>query len=697
MRKSRPILFSAEGNMKNLRIVLLVFAILIQLCLFKTFQQANAQVYEQWVTKYNGLGIGVDYAQSLAIDRNGNAYVTGHSYVNGINSDYATIKYDSAGVEQWFARYNGPANYLCDIAKSLAVDADGNVYVTGYSEGSGTDADYATIKYAPTGIEQWVARYNGPGNGPDQAYSLAVDLDGNVYVTGASIGSSTGWDYTTIKYDSAGIEQWVATYNGPGNGSDQANSLAVDPSGNVFITGRSDGSGASNDLATIKYGIDGSELWVARYSSPVLGCDVPSSLYIDVDGNVYVTAASGGIETGLDYVTIKYDPRGFELWVVRYNGPENGDDCSTSLDVDSDGSVYVTGFSEGSGTDWDYATIKYDPNGIEQWEARYNGLGNSLDLAYSLAVDGDGSVYVTGLSEGNGTYYDYATVKYDNNGFELWVARFNGPGNFDDGAQSLAVSAEGNVYVTGYSDGSGTNYDYATIKYTQIYNPYFAIDLIPFSVPIQIPASGGSFEYYLFAANNIGDPSAADMWIDAILPSGSGHDLLLGPVSVNLNPGTTSWHRTQTVPGTAPSGQYQYIAHIGFYPYLTWDCDFLEFVKLDTGGVSLLDDFNNVNECFDILSAEETPALPEIYEVLGAYPNPFNPATALSYKLPNACIVNLLVYDVSGRLVTELVNGWRDAGTHEVTFDGSNLVSGIYIYNLTAGDYKASGKMVLMK
>jgi len=78
-------------------------------------------------------------------------------------------------------------------------------------------------------------------------------------------------------------------------------------------------------------------------------------------------------------------------------------------------------------------------------------------------------------------------------------------------------------------------------------------------------------------------------------------------------------------------------------------------------------------------------------------PNPFNPTTVIRYELPEANLVKLAVYNISGRQVAELVNGWRDAGSHEITFDGSNLASGIYVYRLTADDFNASGKMVLIK
>src|ERR1044072_5373737 len=111
--------------------------------------------------------------------------------------------------EEWVARYNGPGN-ASDNAVDIAVDDDGNVYITGSSTGAGTFADYATIKYNSAGVQQWVARYNGPGNFFDEPADLAIDNAGNVYVTGRSAGDGTDDDYATIKYNSAGVVQWVA-------------------------------------------------------------------------------------------------------------------------------------------------------------------------------------------------------------------------------------------------------------------------------------------------------------------------------------------------------------------------------------------------------------------------------------------------------------------------------------------------------
>jgi hypothetical protein len=125
--------------------------------------------------------------------------------------------------------------------------------VTGYSYGSGTSADYATIKYYPNGDTVWLRRYNGPGNSNDYSYAIAIDDSGNIYVAGYSNSSETSDDYTTIKYYPNGDTAWVRRYNGPGNSGDWAYAIAVDGSGNVYVTGYSVGDGTGEDFATIKY------------------------------------------------------------------------------------------------------------------------------------------------------------------------------------------------------------------------------------------------------------------------------------------------------------------------------------------------------------------------------------------------------------------------------------------------------------
>ncbi|NIO62834.1 MAG: hypothetical protein GTO35_09745, partial [Gammaproteobacteria bacterium] len=242
----------------------------------------------------------------------------------------------SLTVADWISRYNGPANGN-DQAYTIAVDSLGNVYVTGYSEGSGTGRDYFTVKYNSAGEKLWDARYNGPANDSDYGLSIAVDSSGNVYVTGYSVGSGTFYDYATIKYDSSGEELWVSRFNGTGNTYDYAQSIAVDSSGNVYVTGYSPGSGTADDYVTIKYDSAGNELWVSRYNGPGNATDFGRGIAVDSSGNVYVTGESRGNGTGHDYATIKYDSAGNELWVSRYNGPGNNRDFARAITADSYG------------------------------------------------------------------------------------------------------------------------------------------------------------------------------------------------------------------------------------------------------------------------------------------------------------------------------------------------------------------------
>jgi uncharacterized delta-60 repeat protein len=401
----------------------------------------------------------------VAVDGSGNVYVTGSSLGSGSGLDYATVKYNSSGTPQWVARYNGPANSE-DIPYSIAVDASGNVYVTGSSAGSGSGLDYATVKYNSSGTQQWVARYNGPANSTDAAYCLALDGSGNIYVTGTSLGSGTGQDYATIKYNSSGTQQWALRYNGPGGNNDTAYAVAVDGSANVYVTGTSLGAGTSMDYATIKYNSGGMQQWVARYNGPASIDDTAYSISVDSSGNVYVTGSSGGSGTGQDYATIKYNSSGTQQWAARYNGPGGNTDSAYAIAVDASGNVYVTGTSLGSGTGQDYATVKYNSSGSQQWVSRYNGPGGNNDAAYAIAVDGSSNVYITGSSLGSGTGDDYATIKYNSSGAQQWVSRYNGPVSGNDGADSLMIDASANVYVAGGSLGAGSGNDFATVKYT---------------------------------------------------------------------------------------------------------------------------------------------------------------------------------------------------------------------------------------
>ncbi len=422
---------------------------------------------EKWVARYNGPGNKFDGGWAIAVDGAGNVYVTGESAGSGTQADFTTIKYNINGKQIWVKRYNGPGNAR-DIAADIAVDGSGNVYITGYSEGSGTEYDYATIKYNTNGKQIWIRRYNGPGNGIDEAGNIAVDVSGNVYVTGISwsTGIHATFDFATIKYDMNGAQLWVRRYNGPPDDSDCPQAIAVDDTGNVYVTGGEGGiSVRKGDFATIKYGPDGKELWIKRYNGPDNGPDFALCLALDGFGNVYIAGASRGLGTYFDYATIKYNTNGKRLWVQRLSVASNSFDMPRALAVDGSGNVYVTGQSRISDYNYDYLTVKYDTNGKQLWVKRYNGPASGMDEAVAIALDGAANVFITGWSEGSNSNSDFATIKYNSNGQQIWIKRYNGPGNGFDAAADIAVDGAGHVYITGESKGSGTDIDVATIKY----------------------------------------------------------------------------------------------------------------------------------------------------------------------------------------------------------------------------------------
>ena len=449
-----------------------IFSFALLLIGFIGLGQENGS--EKWIARYNGSANSIDIARAIAVSASGNVYVTGWSKAKKTDFDYATVAYNSSGKQIWTARYNGPADSK-DRAYAIAVSESEIVYVTGCSEGSGSYYDYATIAYDSLGNQLWISRYDGPGNFYDCPQAIALSASGNVCVTGWSEGSGTNYDYATVVYDGFGNQLWVARYDGPARMRDYAHAIASDSFGNVYVTGGSYGGATYFDYATVAYDSAGNLLWVARYDGPAnlrdYGCDLACGSL----GNIYVTGWSKGNGTNYDYATVAYDSTGDQLWASRYNAPADFHDYAQAIAVNSVGNVFVTGRSEGRRTSYDYATVAYDSYGNQIWASRYNGPANFRDYAGAIAIDSSGNVYVTGGSGSfvNETSYDYATVAYDSSGNQLWVSRYNGPANADDLAKAITIDSKGAVYVTGWIHNSGYS-DFATLKY---YSPLHQVQI----------------------------------------------------------------------------------------------------------------------------------------------------------------------------------------------------------------------------
>ncbi|MFN0158081.1 MAG: SBBP repeat-containing protein [Bacteroidota bacterium] len=774
-----------------------------------------------------------EYGQAIAIDGSGNVHVAGYEGNNN-ERNFLTIKYDSSGVQQWTARYDGPFGGL-DEATAIAVDQSGNVLVTGRSKGLDSPSEYVTIKYDEHGNVQWVSRYNGDADWGDIPNAIAVDASGSVYVTGSSHNTGGSTDYVTIKYSSSGVEQWVARYDGPANGNDAAAAIALDAFRNVFVTGYS--TLATLDFATIKYDSSGMVQWVARYDGPAQGTDNADAISVDPAGNVYIAGTSNGINTSGDIATIKYDGSGFLQWVSRYNGPDSNSEITAGLDIDTSGSVYVTGSNYRPGTTWDIVTIKYNTAGLQQWVAEYSGPGKAYDFATSVHVDATGNVHVSGST--SGADFDYATIKYDNNGVEQWVALFDGTGEANDRLAAMAVDVAGNTFVTGTSSGTTTHLDCTTIKYRpdglEAWVAHFGpgepgqpsvVTLPPDSisatsavfralvVPDGIPRTllfhwgpdsletssyrinageikdGGPVEIrvrpdrlfpgrsYTFRAgldyagwgNAVSfvtepDSSASGFSIPLTMVDGGGTgttaqirfgvhtharycvDLELNEFGCEPPPSVGRFHLgftdyrgyvgecmsggicpndirkyTSTAQEDTFTVLFQPSTESGYPVLFSWPA----LDQYYSGSVRIVDPFTwgamiNIDmksqttltlgapwERLVILASGpvspgtvEVPpdhnGTPATFSLAQNYPNPFNAATNISFNLSEGTRVLLKVYDILGREVRTLLDGFTEAGAHSVHFDSESLSSGIYICRLLAGNREFSIRMMLLK
>lgn len=226
------------------------------------------------------------------------------------------------------------------------------------------------------------------------------------------------------------------------------------------------------------------------------------------------------------------------------------------------------------------------------------------------------------------------------------------------------------------------------------------ITVTPINPPIVIPAGGGSFSFTVGLSNAGTSPAAADAWMDVVLPNGSVFGPTLGPVNLTLPAGfSLQRNRSQNVPGNAPAGTYRYRGNAGIYPTAIYDSSSFSFSKIGSALSALYTDWDNYGEPWGEESAANSAGQtqPEEYAVYPAHPNPFNPRTIIGFALPKAERIRIAVFDIAGRQVAVLVDGRREAGRHEVVFDGSGLASGVYICRLQAGGYSAGLKMVLMK
>ena len=522
--------------------------------------------------------------------------------------------------QQWAGYYNSPTNNS-DAPVAMTVDNAGNIYVTGVSPTTTTGRDFATVKYNSSGAQQWAVRFNTVGSEEDEVKGIAVDPSGNVYVTG----SSNSGVQTTVKYSSSGAQQWakqvgvpVGSPAGPGRG---ISPIAIDASGNIYVGGsRRFGSGQNSSYLLIKYNQDGDSLWTRTYKGTHFLAGLGSGIVcIKSDGNnIYVTGKSFDMNPDLAFATtIKYDGSGTAQW-IRKDTLINGSDDVTGMEIDPSGNVIVTcnyGFN--------IITYKYNSSGVRLWKKSFAGIGGEYyDRVTGLTTDQTGNIYLTGSSvrtTGSGGE-DFLTLKYDPSGNLQWDSYYNGTGNDGDYSKAISVDGAGNVYITGITYETNFNFDYTTVKY---------------------------------------DPAGVQKW------------------KIKYDGGFTNRRDEAIAISLDPAGN-------------------VIVTGISSRGVNT-DDFATIQYSQTVGITQITTTVPEKFSLSQNYPNPFNPKTVIRYSLNENRFINLKVYNVLGNEIATLVNEKQNSGTYEVDFEAADLAGGIYFYKLTAGDYSETKKMNLIK
>ncbi len=449
-----------------------------------------------WIYQYNGADNREDEAVGIVVGSDNHPIVTGFSDlteegVTGAYSfDYMTIKLDKdTKAIKWKAPYDS-GDGGTDMAAGITLDNNGDAVVAGtayLSGGSEKSDDLYTIKYSSAGhtdpltspLAAWGAQY-GTQAGIDQATAIqaAKDSANNIIVIGHGINTNNDEDMFIIKYRPDGTTAWPPiVYDGPAHGNDYPSAVAIDQTGDIFITGSTENAAGDFDIYTAKYsGASGALIWAQTYAGAGNGDDHGLSLAIDTSGDIYITGSSVNLDGNEEWITINYDGADSspnrELWRKNYNGPAapvNGNDKGIAIGIDPmDGAIIVAGTSYRTLTDSDFHLIRYSPaDGSIIWERNFDRPAK-YDYLTAMAIDSSGYIYLTGNSR-NGPDTDPAFdassdvlgLIYDFEGTFLSASEYDG-GRKDE-AVAIAVNYQGEAFIAGVTL-NANNPDYLVMK-----------------------------------------------------------------------------------------------------------------------------------------------------------------------------------------------------------------------------------------
>ncbi len=364
-----------------------------------------------WNTTWGGNG--TDEAYNIVMNANGNPYVAGQtdSWTGDDEIQVWVAKFSTAGVLEWNVTWGGNGT---DKAYDVAVDNNGNVFVSGSTDSwTGVNGTQVWVaKFSTAGVLQWNVTWGGIGG--DRANCIAVDNNGNVFVAGSSIiwGDANAIQVWVAEFSAAGALEWNVTWGG--TATDEAYDITVDNHGSVFVAGRTNSWTGTNgyDIWVGKFNVAGALLWNATWGGP--GFDMGRAMAMDTSGNPYVGGYSDSWTgaNGYDTWVGKFSVAGALLWNATWGGP--GSDMGRAMAMDTSGNPYIGGYSDSwTGANGDDIWVgKFSVAGALLWNATWGGPGS--DLAYGIVTDTEGNAYVAGSTK------SWTSA----NGADVWVSKW---------------------------------------------------------------------------------------------------------------------------------------------------------------------------------------------------------------------------------------------------------------------------------
>jgi len=389
---------------------------------------------------------------------------------------------------------------------------------------------------------------------------------------------------------------------------------------------------------------------------------------------------------------LKTDSSGDTLWTRTYGRSDH--EYGYSVQQTSDGGYVIAGHTYDPVTRVsDVYVVKTDSSGETLWTRTHDR--SNRDHGHSVRQASDGGYVIAGYTYSSTTFSLHVyLLKTDASGDTLWTRTY-GRSNDDEG-WSVQKTSDGGYIIAGYTKSFGAgNSDVYLLKVAGEELPVVSIELVPDQSPVVVPR-GESFGFTGTVTNNTDQFQQVDIWTMAYVPGIGMYGPLRDYSNVPFNPyQSRSAHLNQNIPNYAPiSDEYIYYGYVGEYPDLVIDSSYFPFEVTAKGVARLGASHWTLTGSF--LEGGEVD-VPTEFALSSNYPNPFNTSTVIEYQLPEASDVKLEVYNLLGNKVATLVKGEQEAGYKSVTWDASEVSSGIYFCKLSAGDFTETRRMVLVK